>query len=177
MEATEISHAINYIRERFDWDDPKLPSVIQYMSAYAITESDLAKILDVSENEIKDQIDKRPRLKMARDMGPIYADMEVTHKLFENAMKGNVSAQQFWLKNRRADHWSDKLKVEVTTKIDLQSVLNQARARALEGVIDGELDPSTGNGSDGHALESRDSEQPLGICQSSVPVGKAGEST
>jgi hypothetical protein len=36
------------------------------------------------------------------------ADTRVEKSLFQNAVNGNVTAQIFWLKNRKPDQWRDK---------------------------------------------------------------------
>lgn len=41
-----------------------------------------------------------------------YCTDQVENALFEKAMKGDVVAQIFWLKNRRPDKWRDKPEVE-----------------------------------------------------------------
>ena len=36
-------------------------------------------------------------------------DSQVENALLQNALKGNITAQIFWLKNRRPDKWREKL--------------------------------------------------------------------
>lgn len=40
-------------------------------------------------------------------------DNEVENALYKSALSGNVTAQIFWLKNRRPDRWREKREVEV----------------------------------------------------------------
>ncbi len=40
--------------------------------------------------------------------GKEYTDGEVENALLKSALAGSVTAQIFWLKNRRPDKWSDK---------------------------------------------------------------------
>lgn len=37
-----------------------------------------------------------------------YVDAQVENALLQNALKGNITAQIFWLKNRRPEQWRDK---------------------------------------------------------------------
>lgn len=46
----------------------------------------------------------REALKKGKDV----VDFEVENALLEECKKGNVTAQIFWLKNRRPDKWRDK---------------------------------------------------------------------
>lgn len=48
-------------------------------------------------------------------------DFEVENALYKNAMQGNVTAQIFWLKNRRKERWREKVEYE-TNSDDLNKV-------------------------------------------------------
>lgn len=41
-----------------------------------------------------------------------YVDAQVENALLENAMNGNITAQIFWLKNRRRHYWKDQPQIE-----------------------------------------------------------------
>lgn len=49
------------------------------------------------------------------------ADYEVENALYKNAINGNVTAQIFWLKNRKSFNWREKVDVE-TNKEQLDKV-------------------------------------------------------
>lgn len=49
-----------------------------------------------------------------------YCDAQIENALFEAAKAGNITAQIFWLKNRRAKRWREK--VEETTQDDSAAV-------------------------------------------------------
>lgn len=167
----ENTLALNYIRQHFNWDDPKLPNMFQHLSGQAISPEDICKVLGITKEEFDFNIAQRPMLRFAMDMGPVFADAAVINKLYETALSGNVSAQQFWLKNRRKSDWGDKLNIEVTGRIDLQAVLDQARRRATEGVIDAEFNTETGNGDHESLVGPEDQGRPLSIRDDSIPLG------
>ena len=52
----------------------------------------------------KDHPDISDTLKRGKEV----VDYQVENALLENAKSGNVTAQIFWLKNRRPDKWRDK---------------------------------------------------------------------
>jgi transposase len=47
-------------------------------------------------------------------------DYEVENALHRAAMEGNVTAQIFWLKNRRPGQWRDKQDVEYSGRVDVR---------------------------------------------------------
>lgn len=47
-------------------------------------------------------------------------DYEVENALHRAALEGNVTAQIFWLKNRRPGQWRDKQDVEYSGKVDIR---------------------------------------------------------
>ena len=53
-------------------------------------------------NNGRDSLDLRANVQLTID------DYQVESALFENALKGNASAQMFWLKNRCPERWNDK---------------------------------------------------------------------
>lgn len=50
------------------------------------------------------------------------ADYEVENALFKKAKMGDVTAQIFWLKNRRPDKWRDK--ADINANVDSNGVLD-----------------------------------------------------
>ena len=48
----------------------------------------------------------------------------VENALFKNAIEGNVTAQIFWLKNRKPDKWRDKPEGEQTESSGVTIVNN-----------------------------------------------------
>ena len=46
------------------------------------------------------------------------ADYQVENALFSEALAGNVTAQIFWLKNRRPDRWRDKVSADAAVKFE-----------------------------------------------------------
>jgi len=59
-------------------------------------------------------------------------DYEVENALYKAAMNGNVTAQIFWLKNRRPGQWKDKQDVEYSGRVDVRQ---QHEYRIIQEVI------------------------------------------
>lgn len=58
---------------------------------------------------------KSPEISEALKKNKDMVDFEVENALYKNAMNGNVTAQIFWLKNRRKNKWRDKVEYEANT--------------------------------------------------------------
>lgn len=65
--------------------------------------------------------------------GKEIVDYEVENALLQSALKGNVTAQIFWLKNHKPNEWREKREVEISNEEQSSSMnqliqsLNQAR--------------------------------------------------
>ena len=62
-------------------------------------------------------------------------DREVENALYKAAIEGNITAQIFWLKNRKSAVWRDKNDLEVTQNADISTSIANARKR-LERIKD-----------------------------------------
>ncbi len=57
-------------------------------------------------------------------------DAQVENALLQNALKGNITAQIFWLKNRRAKQWREKpVEVENNQERKLDELINALNGR------------------------------------------------
>lgn len=64
------------------------------------------------------------------------ADYEVENALFKKAKMGDVTAQIFWLKNRRPDKWRDK--ADINANVESNGVLESILA--LRNSTDGSVE-------------------------------------
>lgn len=74
---------------------------------------------------------KEPIISTTLKKGREIVDYEVENALLKNALDGNVTAQIFWLKNRRKMQWRDKVEYEANT-----DELNKVK-ELLEKIEDG----------------------------------------
>lgn len=102
-----------------------------------------------------------------------HADNRVEKKLYNSAMEGNVSAQIFWLKNRRTNKWRDRRDIELNAEIETTGEVNyRHQAMALialmreaaddNPVIEGEIADETEGHKEGADAQSN-GEQPATI--------------
>jgi len=57
----------------------------------------------------------------AIDAGKALGILEITNALYESAIKGNHSSQQFYLKNRDNENWNDRKNIELTGEVRLST--------------------------------------------------------
>lgn len=59
-------------------------------------------------------------------------DFEVENALLKNAMEGNVTAQIFWLKNRKKNEWREKIEIPTNPEqlSKVQELLNKIKDEA-----------------------------------------------
>jgi hypothetical protein len=74
---------------------------------------------------------KEPIISTTLKKGREIVDYEVENALLKSALDGNVTAQIFWLKNRRKMQWRDKVEYEANT-----DELNKVK-ELLEKIEDG----------------------------------------
>lgn len=74
------------------------------------TDPEIADFFEVSLATIKNWKNAHPSFVAALKAGKMFADAEVAEKLYTKAINGDVTAQIFWLKNRRRQGWRDKFK-------------------------------------------------------------------
>lgn len=79
------------------------------------TDAEIGDFYGVSEQTINTWKKKHPEFFESIKTGKEKADANVAQSLYQTAIGGNTTAQIFWLKNRRKDHWRDKQEIDHTT--------------------------------------------------------------
>lgn len=87
-----------------------------------LTEEQIAHNLGIGYTTFKDYKKKYPSFLSALKKGKEVVDFEVENALFKNAMEGNVTAQIFWLKNRKPTKWREKIEQQVENNQRIQII-------------------------------------------------------
>lgn len=134
-----------------EWINPDGLLRIEGWCRDGLTQVQIAKNMDVALGTLLMWKTKYPELAAAMKRGKDVADREVENALFNKAIKGNVTAQIFWLKNRKPDDWrnfSEKNtrqdQQEQATRIErmmlenekLRAEIEQIRKQTAEDVVD-----------------------------------------
>jgi hypothetical protein len=108
------------------------PVLAAYWAQEGKTDAEIAARLHKSRKTLWNWCKVHPELAAAMRFGKEEADGNVTMALYQQAVRGNVVAQIFWLCNRKPRSWKQKREVEPT-----------ATGEGLRIVIDGSLVPDT----------------------------------
>ena len=86
-----------------------------------LTDEQIAENLAISKDTFYQYKKKYPDFSDSLKRGKEVVDYEVENALLKNALDGNITAQIFWLKNRRPDKWKDKIE-QITNKEEISKV-------------------------------------------------------
>ena len=74
-----------------------------------LTEEQIANNMGIGRTTLYEWKQKEPNIANTLKKGKEVVDFEVENALLKNALSGNVTAQIFWLKNRKKDQWREKI--------------------------------------------------------------------
>ena len=128
-------------RKRIKFTDEELKEVSR-MAGLGISEAKIAESFGVSLSTIARRKRDSAKFDTALKRGKTKAIDEVASALFDSATgrsgkDPNVTAQVFFLKNRDADNWKDRVHETVEHQISLNKVLQNAQKRIID------LEPSS----------------------------------
>lgn len=107
---------------------------IEMMASVGMTTKQIAEALRLPPTVFGKLVKNDPTVQESIDRGVARGVKMVTDSLFQNAMKGNVAAQIFWLKNRGA--WQDKTdidqKLQVETKMSFDDAVEALKAAGID---------------------------------------------
>lgn len=97
-----------------------------------LTNEQIANNIGINVKTLYDWKNKQSKICNALKKNREIVDFEVENALLKNAMNGNVTAQIFWLKNRKKLQWRDKVNIENEINengvlSDLVEALNNAK--------------------------------------------------
>jgi len=83
------------------------PDLARKLCLLGAIDRDLARVFEVSERTINNWKRQHPDFAAALKSGKAEADGAVAEALYRKAVKGEMTAISFWLRNRRPDLWRD----------------------------------------------------------------------
>lgn len=98
-----------------------------------LSDVQIASNMNISRSTLNEWKKKYSDISDTLKKGKEIVDYEVENALLQSALKGNVTAQIFWLKNRKPNEWREKREVEINNEQQSSAMnqliqsLNQAR--------------------------------------------------
>ena len=114
MKGREIMAGTRASKELFsEWEKPENLLRLQGWAIDGLIDAQIAENIGIGESTLAHWKAKSKAIKEALKKGKDTADREIENALFETAKAGNVTAQIFWLKNRKPKQWRDGKALEI----------------------------------------------------------------
>jgi hypothetical protein len=88
----------------------------------------------MGERTLYEKMAKHPQFSHAIKIGAAKGMAKVSNALFEAALNGSVRAQEFYLRNRNPDRWTDRRKLDVA--VDDKRTLRELSVPELESQLE-----------------------------------------
>ena len=96
-----------------EWlEDDKL-ILLEAWARDGLTNEQIANNIGINVKTLYDWKNKHSNISNALKKGKEVVDFEVENALYKSAIGGNVTAQIFWLKNRKPDVWREKQELNI----------------------------------------------------------------
>lgn len=94
------------------WLEKDNLTLLQGWARDGLTEEQIASNIGISRSTLNEWKERFPDISDALKKGKEVVDYEIENALAQSALDGNVTAQIFWLKNRKPGKWKDKPAVD-----------------------------------------------------------------
>ncbi|MDE5589049.1 MAG: helix-turn-helix domain-containing protein [Acetatifactor sp.] len=104
-----------------EWEGEDSCFLLESWARDGLTEVQIAENIGISARTLLNWKKKSIPIFLALKKGKEVSDFQVENALFKSAIEGNVTAQIFWLKNRKPERWRDKQeqKVDLTEAVKI----------------------------------------------------------
>lgn len=104
--------------------EPDKLILLEGWSRNGLTNQQIADNIGINVKTLYDWKNKESDICNALKKGKEVVDIEVENALLKSALEGNVTAQIFWLKNRKKEQWREKVEIEKGGAIQKISIVN-----------------------------------------------------
>lgn len=91
-----------------EWLDGDKLTLLEGWAREGLTYEQIAHNMGIGLTTLKEWRKKEPTIETILKRGREVVDFEVENALLKTALSGNVTAQIFWLKNRKRNQWREK---------------------------------------------------------------------
>lgn len=114
------------------WLEPEGLTLLTGWARDGLTDEQIAHNMGINKATLYDWIKKYPDISNSLKGGKEVVDIQVENALLKNALSGNITAQIFWLKNRRPDKWRDKVQEDNNATLEkLDDILQEIKNDAI----------------------------------------------
>ena len=106
-----------------EWLQPDKLILLEGWARDGLTEEQISTNMGIGRTTLYEWKQKEPNIANTLKKGREVVDFEVENALLKNALDGNVTAQIFWLKNRKKEQWREKIEVNDEEK-EIQNAKN-----------------------------------------------------
>ena len=117
-----------------EWLEPDGLLLLEGWARDGLTDEQIAHNMGIVTSTLYDWKKKYSEISEALKKGKEVVDIEVENALLKSALEGNITAQIFWLKNRKPNRWREKQSIEHTGEVStkLSDIFNQLGGEGLE---------------------------------------------
>lgn len=103
-----------------EWLEPDNLILLEGWARSGLTNEQIAYNMGIAPKTLYEWKNKKSEISDALKRNKDIVDFEVENALLKNAMEGNVTAQIFWLKNRKKFEWREKIETN-ESESDIQN--------------------------------------------------------
>ena len=92
-----------------EWLEQDKLTLLEGWARDGLTYEQIAKNIGIDVTTLREWRKKESTISATLKKGREVVDYEVENALLKNALEGNVTAQIFWLKNRKKEQWREKI--------------------------------------------------------------------
>ncbi len=117
-----------------EWLEPDGLLLLEGWARDGLSDEQIAHNIGIATSTLYDWKKKHLEISEALKKGKEVVDIEVENALLKSALEGNITAQIFWLKNRKPNRWREKQSIEHTGEVStkLSDIFNQLGGEGLE---------------------------------------------
>lgn len=117
-----------------EWLEPDGLLLLEGWARDGLTDEQIAHNMGIATSTLYDWKKKYSEISEALKKGKEVVDIEVENALLKSALEGNITAQIFWLKNRKPNRWREKQSIEHTGEAStkLSDIFKQIGGEGLE---------------------------------------------
>ena len=115
-----------------EWETPDSLILLEGWARSGLTDQQIANNMGIHVSTLYEYKKKSNDINDALKKSKEIVDYEVENALLKNAMNGNVTAQIFWLKNRKKFEWREKVESSANTNelSKVEQLLNKIESEA-----------------------------------------------